>query len=287
MEVRLKRIREDDVAPARRSGRRKDRHKPRRKTRREDFFVRSEDAASSADRFTDPELQRLYEARKINDLLAELKSGKEATVYLVDGPEGLMAAKIYADLEVRSFKNDAEYREGRFVGDSRTARAITRRSRFGLSAQQNLWVMHEYRQLWELFEAGLPVPKPMIGPAAIDLRASGRVVLMELIGNREAPAPRLADVQLEAGQAEDAFEQSIDLAARLHALGKVHGDLSTYNLLWWEDRVICIDLPQMIDTGRHPRAAEFLERDVLSLCKSFRKLGITADTAEVLRRVSG
>jgi RIO kinase 1 len=186
---------------------------PQNQTR--DFFVPGRSASSPAGKFTDPELQRLYEARKINDLIAEPKSGKEATVYLVDGPEGLMAAKIYADLEVRSFKNDAEYREGRFIGDARTARAITRRSRHGLSAQQGMWVMHEYQKLWELFEAGLPVPRPMIGPAAVDLRASGRVVLMELIGNRDAPAPRLADVRFEPAQAQDAFEQSVDFATRL------------------------------------------------------------------------
>lgn len=287
MEVRLKRIREDDVVTTERFGRHKDRHKPRRKTKREDFFVPEGTASSSADKFTDPELQRLYEARKINDLIAELKSGKEATVYLVDGPEGLMAAKIYADLGVRSFKNDADYREGRFIGDARTARAIMQRSRHGLSAQQGMWVMHEYQQLWELFEAGLPVPRPMIGPAAIDLRASGRVVLMELIGNRDAPAPRLADVRLEPDQAADAFEQSVDIAARLYALGKIHGDLSTYNLLWWEGRVICIDLPQMMATASNPRAAEFLERDIASLCKSFQKLGINADAIQVLRRVKG
>jgi RIO kinase 1 len=285
MEVRLKRITEDDAVATEHFGRHNDRRKPRRKTKREEFYVTDDVATSSADKFTDPELQRLYEARKISDLISELKSGKEATVYLVEGPAGLMAAKIYADLEVRSFKNDSTYRDGRFIADVRTARAVRSRSRYGLSAQQHMWVLHEYQQLWQLHDAGLPVPKPMIGPEASELGASGRVVLMELIGDRNAPAPRLADIRLEAEAAHSAFEQSVSITERLYAMGKIHGDMSTYNLLWWQGRVVCIDLPQMIDASGHPRAQELLERDVMSLCKSFRKVGMQADPGQVLRRV--
>ncbi len=271
---------DEDAAAFERIGSRKDRRKPRRKMKREEFYVK--EALSTAEKFSDPELQRLFEARRIDELLSELKSGKEATVYLVEGPEGLMAAKIYADLEVRSFKNDSAYREGRFIGDDRAARAIRSRTRFGLSAQQQMWVRHEYRQLWELHEAGIPVPKPLIGPHASDIHESGRVVLMELIGDRDGPAPRLSDVRLEPDVAEDAFGQSIDIARRLHALGKAHGDLSTFNLLWWQNRVVCIDVPQMVDADENTSFGQFLRRDAATLCRSFRRLGIHRDPEEVL-----
>ncbi len=281
----MKRITYEDAVAHERVGPRKDRRKPRRKTTREELYVAEADALSSADRFTDPELQRLHEAGKISNLLAELKSGKEATVYLVDGPEGLMAAKIYADLEVRSFKNDRRYRDGRFIADERTARAVATRSRYGLSAQQEMWVHHEYSQLWFLHQNGIPVPKPMIGPEAFDIHNSGRVVLMELIGDELAPAPRLADLRLDTATAEEAFEQSVALAAALFRLGKVHADLSTYNLLWWEDRVVLIDLPQMIDVGVNPGWRDMLERDAINLCRTFRAVGHAADPQRTLQLI--
>src|SRR5690625_1972049 len=120
---------DDDAETLERFGRKRDRRKPRRKTRRSEFYVEEENRASSADRFTDPERQQLFEQGRLTELLSELKSGKEATVYLVAGPAGLMAAKVYADLEVRSFKNDSGYREGRFMADERAARAIRNRTR--------------------------------------------------------------------------------------------------------------------------------------------------------------
>lgn len=281
----MKRITNDDVATEERFGRRADRRKPRRRTKREDLYVDPDAATSSADRFTDPELQSLFEQGRFTDLLSELKSGKEATVYLVEGPSGLMAAKIYADLEVRSFKNDSSYREGRFIADERAARAIRSRTRFGLEAQQHSWVVSEYLQLWELWRAGLPVPRPMIGPEMFDINCAGRVVLMELIGDRDAPAPRLSDMRLQPEQAQAAFAQSVAIAERLSAMGRAHGDLSTFNLLWWQERVVLIDLPQVVMAGENPNYAEFVRRDVESLCKSFRKLGVEADPARILNRV--
>ena len=281
----MKRITSDDAVTHERVTARRDRRKPRRRTNRDDFYVDDSVARSSADKFTDPELQRLYEAGKISELLAELKSGKEATAYLVEGPAGLMVAKIYADLEVRSFKNDRQYRDGRFIADKRTGRAVEKRSGYGLAAQQEMWVQHEYAQLWFLHDHGIPVPKPMIGPHASDVADSGRVVLMELIGDAGSPAPRLADLRLDPETARDAFEQSVAIAAGLYGLGKVHADLSSYNLLWWQGRVVLIDVPQMVDAGANPSWRELLERDVNNLCRTFRAVGHQADPAVTLRSV--
>ncbi|MEX2541482.1 MAG: RIO1 family regulatory kinase/ATPase [Trueperaceae bacterium] len=268
-----------------RFARRKDRRVPRGHVRKNDLLVDEEYAVASGRRFTDPELQHLYERRKIDELLGEVKGGKEATVYLVSGPEGLMAAKVYADLRVRAFRNDGVYRNGRWIGDPRIEKAISQRSAQGLAAQQDLWVLHEYVQLWELHDAGLPVPKPMIGPDKVDLADAGRVVLMEYVGDDSGPAPRLSDVRLEAAEARAAFAQSVEIAASLNALGKVHGDLSTYNLLWWQEKVVVIDFPQMVDLTENPDALKLLERDVVNLCRTFRSLGIDADARHTLDTV--
>ncbi|MCA9838233.1 MAG: phosphotransferase [Trueperaceae bacterium] len=267
-----------------RFSKRQDRKKPKGRRSITDLYV-GEDAHSSADQFADSALQLLFERGIIKEILGELKSGKEATVYLADGPEGLMAAKIYSDMLVRSFRNDSMYRAGRFIGDDRIQKAIDQRTLNGINAQQGLWVFHEYLQLWELYRAGLKVPKPMVGPDASDMVDAGRVVLMEFIGTRDAAAPRLSDVRLESYEAESAWQQSLEALIQLAKMGKVHGDYSTYNLLWWQGEVIVIDFPQMGDIAENPNAMMLLERDVVSLCKTFKKHGIHENPEGVFREL--
>ena len=258
-------------------------HFSKRKDRRKPQGRRSVNQLRTSSGFDDAGLQGLLERGLITELLGELKSGKEATVYLARGPQGLMAAKLYRDAAVRSFKNDGRYREGRFISDARVRKAIEQRSKTGVSAQQALWVMHEYTQLWALYEAGIPVPKPLVGPGADDCARAGRVVLMDFIGNDEGAAPRLADLRLSPDEAADAFAQSVELLGALLRLGKVHGDFSAYNLLWWQGRVIIIDVPQMVEVRENPSAAELLQRDVTSLCRSLK--GVRPDPGEVLAQV--
>ena len=129
------------------------------------------------------------------------------------------------------------------------------------------------------------MPKPAVGPGLNECAKAGRVVLMEFIGDETGvAAPRLADIRLEPDKAEDAFEQSLDIMVNLLKLGKIHGDYSAYNLLWWEGRVIVIDVPQMVNIAENKHAPELLEQDVTSLCQSFRRT-IDADPQIVLRRV--
>lgn len=264
--------RTDFEAPEERFGKRKDRRRP--KGRRSVNELKVDAPEASAIKFDDPGLQNLYELGYFTELVGELKSGKEATVYLVRGPRGLLAAKLYSDPEVRSFKNDGLYRQGRYISSARIKKAIEQRSKTGVNAQQALWIMHEYSQLWQMHEAGIPCPRPTVGPGADDISAAGRVVLMEFVGDDEGAAPRLADVKLSEDQAKSAWEQSLTIMTDLLKLGKIHGDYSTYNLLWWQDKVIVIDFPQMVDLKENPQALNILRRDVESLCKSFKSHGI-------------
>ena len=265
---------------------RKDRRKPTGKRSVGELY----DDEDNRKKFADDSLQVLYERGYISDVVGELKSGKEATVYTVSSPVGLAAAKVYSDMAVRSFKDDQIYRQGRFIGDARVKKAIERRSKTGLEAQQALWIFHEYSELWVLFEAGIPVPKPLVGPGADDMAQAGRVVLMDYIGDENAPAPRLSDVRLDAEEAQSAWTQSLDIMLRLLKLGRVHGDFSTFNLLWWDAQVTLIDLPQMVKIEENRQAAEILEQDVNSLCKSFKRHGIQEEPQLVmydLRKAAG
>ena len=255
----------------------------------QDLYLEETQKESSESKFAHPDLQNLHLRGYVDDVLAELKSGKEATVYLgvnhLEGVRKLVAVKVYKDLEARSFKNDAIYRAGRFIGSRTVEKAIAQRSKAGLAMQQNMWVFYEYMQLWQLYKAGVPVPRPLVGPETHEIEESGRVVLMQWIGDEESPAPRLSEVSLSQEAAQDAFEQSLHWLKVMLGLGKVHGDYSTYNLLYWQDKVIIIDVPQMVNIEENPNARELLERDVRSLCTSFRKLGVYADSAKVISDV--
>ncbi len=221
----------------------------------------------------------------VHEVIGELKSGKEATVYLGRSPLGDVAVKIFRDVEVRSFKNDQRYQDGRWIGDARLAKAIRHRSGRGRRALKAMWAAHEYLILWRLWQAGVTVPEPLVGPEAFDIADAGEVVLMRFIGTPEQPAPRLSDAVLDADEAAAAFAQSVELMRACWRIGVVHGDLSAYNLLWWERRVVLIDFPQAMDRAQ-PGAKELLAQDAASLAFSFKRLGIAAEPEEILRRVN-
>ena len=230
-------------------------------------------------------LARLQERGYVQEIVGELKSGKEGTVYLGRSPVGPVAVKIYRDAEVRAFKNDQRYLEGRWIGDARLAKAIKRRSGAGRLALKAMWAAHEYLVLWRAWNAGLPVPEPLVGPDQSDVAEAGEVVLMRFVGDPEAPAPRLSEAVLDPQEAADAFAQSVAAMRGFWRIGLVHGDYSTYNLLWWQGRVTVIDLPQAMRADQ-PAAREVLAQDAASLVRTFARLGVEADAADVLRQVT-
>lgn len=238
-----------------------------------------------APKFSDPGLQELYEKQFFSELLWELRSGKEATVYVVRAtekswpadPEAPLAAKLYVDSRVRSFKNDALYRQGRLVSDQRMKKAIDQRSQFGISAQNILWVEEEYRQLHALHQLGVPVPRPVAH--------AGNVILMEFIGDEDGPAPRLSEAGLSQKEAQEALEQAIHNLGLILSAGKIHGDYSTFNLLWHRGRVVVIDFPQVVEWDKNPLAMRILERDVRGLCRTFGHLGLHPKPEALMRRV--
>lgn len=260
---------------------RKKARKPRGKLRLDTL---KQDGQATTDT-PDTTLHRLQAQGYIDEILLELKSGKEATVYLARSTFGLVAAKVYLDRDVRSFQNDNIYRQGRRFTDAQYKYAEREKQRTGADINQTLWIFHEYAQLWAFYDAGLPIPKPLVGPGADEYMRTGRVVLMEYLGDEDGPAPRLADVHLSEDEAQRAWQESLDILMKMLKLGKIHGDYSTYNLLWWQDQVYVIDFPQVVNISDNPAAMSLLERDVRSLCKSFRSHGIDAHPDDILRDV--
>ena len=229
-------------------------------------------------KFENADLNALSKMGFLDKLISGIKTGKEAAVFLGKNSKGFVAVKMYTDLRVRSFKRDASYREGRFIGDSRIEKAIEQGSQKGLDAHQILWVQEEFRQMQHLYKYGVRVPKA--------IAVNGIALVMEFIGDENGnPAARISDLKMEKDEAEEAFRQSVQNLRLIVRSGRVHGDYSTFNILWHKEEAVVIDFPQVIEFKNNPNAETFLERDVHSLCKSFMKQGIKADEVKVLREV--
>ena len=229
-------------------------------------------------KFANPDLNKLSKMGFLDDLISGIKTGKEGSVFLGRNTDGFVAVKVYTDLRVRSFKRDELYREGRFIGDSRIEKAIEQGSQKGLDAHQILWVQEEFRQMKHLYEHGVDVPKA--------IAVHGIALIMEFIGDEDGhPAPRISDLTMGKDEAEEAFRQSVQNLKLIVRAGRVHGDYSTFNILWHDEKAVVIDFPQVIEFRNNPHAGTLLERDVHSLCKSFRKQRVGADEGKILRDI--
>ena len=207
-------------------------------------------------------LKPLIEDGIIDAVLRQLKSGKEAAVYLVQRGEHVRCAKVYKEVERRSFRQAAEYTEGRKSRNSRRARAMEKGSRYGKQEQESAWQTAEADTLYRLAGVGMRVP-----------RTYGffeGVLLMDVIEDADGqPAPRLNDVLFTADEARAHHTTLIQEVVRMLCAGLVHGDLSEFNILLAADGPIIIDFPQAVDAAQNNHAASLLERDVQNLADFF------------------
>jgi len=207
---------------------------------------------------TPPGLQPLIDDGVIDEVLRSLKSGKEATVYLVRSGAQLRCAKVYRDMSQRSFQKRAQYQEGRKVRGSRQARAIGKSTSFGRREQETAWKNAEVDALYQLMAAGVRVPRP--------LGYFDDVLIMELVTDAAGdPAPRLGEVELPAETAREYHGFLIRQVVRMLCLGLIHGDLSEFNVLVAPDGPVIIDLPQAVNAAGNNAALAMLERDVNNL----------------------
>ena len=207
-------------------------------------------------------LQPLVEDGMVDAVIRQLKSGKEASVYLVTCGDEVRCAKVYKAAEQRSFHTATDYREGRKVRGSRDARAAGRRSRHGRKVQEAEWKSAEVDALYLLADAGVRVPTP--------LGMHDGVLLMELVQDEHGnPAPQIGEVEMSAQQAREWHAFMIEQIVRMLCAGLIHGDLSEYNVLLGPHGPVIIDLPQATNASGNNNAFRLLDRDIANMRSTF------------------
>lgn len=211
---------------------------------------------------TPKRLAPLVEEGLIDEVLTQLMSGKEATVFIVRCSDRICCAKVYKDAKQRSFRKSSSYQENRKVRNSRQARAMEKGSRYGRKMQEDAWQNAEVDALYRLSAAGVRVPRPHL--------CYEGVLLMDLVTDADGEvAPRLNDVEMSAALALEYHTLLVNQVVRMLCAGIIHGDLSEYNILVSQDGPVIIDLPQAVDAAGNSSAAEMLERDVNNLRSYF------------------
>ena len=206
-------------------------------------------------------LQPLIDEGVIDAVLRPLKSGKEASVYVVRWGDEIGCAKVYKDMAQRSFQARVQYQEGRKQRGSRQTRAINKGSKFGRRELESEWKNTEVDALYRLDAAGVRVPKPR--------GYFHGVLLMDLITDADGhSAPRLGEVELTPDEARDFHARLVRDVVRMLCLGLIHGDLSEYNVLVAADGPVIIDLPQVVSAAGNNAARAMLLRDVNNLTAS-------------------
>ncbi len=255
-------------------------------------FIRTQDDSRKAFAFTYKaarfeegwlldSLGYFYEQHWIADVLRKVKAGKEASVYLcrsgeqVEAP--LVAAKVYRPRMLRNLRDDHLYREGRLdlddegheVHDDGALHAIAKRTRYGEELRHQSWIAYEFAALQALSAAGADVPRPY--------EMAANAILMGYLGDETVPAPTLNEVRLgktEAGALFERLRRDLDL---MLSGERVHGDLSAYNVLYWEGEIALIDFPQVVSVRGNRNAYAIFERDVTRLCEYFIDRGLNLE----------
>jgi len=217
----------------------------------------------------------------ITEILYEVKRGKEATVYCCQahpstGAE-LLAAKAYRPRDHRSFKNDAIYQEGRVITNGQVRRAVQNKSRFGRQVQFGMWVNHEFEVLSALYRAGADIPQP--------IARTQNAILMEYFGDRERAARSLQSSELSRIEARTVFDNLLRNIELWLAYNYVHGDLSGYNILYWQGQAKIIDFPQAVDPRFNSNALFLLTRDIEKVCQYFSRYDLQYDGRRIAERL--
>lgn len=206
--------------------------------------------------------------------IKEIKSGKEATVHLVKSKGEMLALKIY-----KQYSQNAS--RGIYMStaqlDSRTRRAIHKRTNRGRQMEKRIWTEQEFTTMKKLSQLGANVPMPY--------SHNGSAILMQFLGDEIDPAPRLTDCQLTTEQARSALQIILRDLSLLLNLDLVHGDLSAYNILWYEEEPYIIDFPQVLDLKNNTAAYAKLDKDLENIQKYFSKY-IEIDVAAELESMT-
>ncbi len=230
-----------------------------------------------------------YEHKWISDVLRRVKSGKEASVYqcragaAVKGE--LAAAKVYRPWALRNMKKDGVYRqgradlddEGRQVLDDGMLHAIEKKTEYGRALLHQSWIAYEFRSLQALHAAGADVPEPYV--------MAHNAILMGFVGDSQGCAPSLNEVQLDLQEAKALFRRVLRNIEILLSLERIHGDLSAYNILYWNGAIALIDFPQVVSPGQNRNAYRIFQRDVRRVCEYFARQGMQVHADPLAREL--
>ena len=228
-----------------------------------------------------------YERKWISDVMRRIKGGKEASVYLcragTEVQAELVAAKVYRPRSLRNLKNDHAYREGRdnldaegkIVLDDGMQHAMAKRTEYGKNLLHQSWIAYEFTCMRALKAAGADVPIPY--------EMASNAILMGYIGDINGCAPTLSEISFTRSEARKVFEQVIQNVELLLAHERIHGDLSAYNILFWDAGITLIDFPQVISPKINRNAFQIFQRDVTRVCEYFNKQGLSLNA----RKISG
>ena len=226
-----------------------------------------------------------FEQRWISDILSKIKAGKEASVYLCRAGDQvrspLIAAKVFRPRMLRNLKNDQLYRQDREVLDENGNRIVDlgmlkaqhKRSVYGEQIRHQSWIAFEFQTLKTLHAAGADVPQPY--------EMGENAILMSYIGDKTSAAPTLNTVTLDPGEVKPLYERLLHNIKIMLAHGIVHGDLSAYNVLYWEGEITLIDFPQVVSPGSHPSAYQIFSRDISRVCEYFAHQGLRTNPARL------
>lgn len=259
------------------------------------LFIRAQEASKEfkftykAARFEEwwllDSLAAFHDHKWISDVLRRVKGGKEASVYLckpgvgVDAP--LLAAKVYRPRSLRNLKNDQQYRVGRTDLDEdghalwkeADINAIIKRTRYGEEVRHQSWIAYEFVTMEMLHEAGADVPKPYA--------KEKNAILMEFVGDAGTAAPPLSHVSLDPDEAQPLFERVVRNMDIMLSKDRIHGDLSAYNILYWDGDIKLIDFPQVVIPESNPASWGIFQRDVMRICQYFSAQGVRMDAKKL------
>ena len=197
----------------------------------------------------------------VDEVIRQLKSGKEASVYVVRCGAEIRCAKVYKNMAQRSFQQRAQYQEGRKVRGSRQARAMAKSTSYGRKEQETAWKNAEVDALYQLVSAGVRVPQPV--------GFFEGVLIMEMITDADGhSAPRLGEVALSIEQAREFHRFLMQQVVRMLCCGLIHGDLSEFNVLVAVDGPVISDLPQAVNAAGNNNAFAMLDRDIRNITET-------------------
>ena len=230
-----------------------------------------------------PSLVWLLDIGVIDEVIRVIKSGKESLIYLTrrsnKGKEILLAVKVHLPRTGRAFRREHSYRDGWYIGERTVRKAVSKMTSFGRRAVEAIWVEREYDTLTRLYDAEACVPRPVI--------KNGNTILMSYLGDIDSPAPKLIEVEMEHELAHEIYTQIIKNLKIILELHLVHGDLSSYNTLYWKEKVWIIDFPQAADIYRNPNSVDLLHRDLVNICNFFRRKGVIRDPYDLFHDLVG